>query len=484
MLTTTRAVVVLALVSLASRSAAATFTVLHTNDSGAGSLRQALQDAKNLEGADTIAFAIPGNGPHTIALLTPLGIDSAVFIDGYSQPGSAVNTLESGSNAVLRIEIDGSSMMPESSGLSVISSGVTLRGLAVRDAPENGIRVVSVDDVHIEGCFVGIAADGTTAAGNALSGIHTGSATDLVIGGPAPGQRNVISSNGLNGVTDVGPPTAILNNLVGTDRTGQLDRGNAQDGIFVIGGGSVVGSDDAESANVVRFNGRAGIGVAAPATAVAVLANHVGPNDGLGIDLEPGPGSPVTANDADDADTGANDRQNFPVLTAAVSAVGMLSVEGTLDVPAAASDADYTIRFFRSDDCDASGNGEGEEFLGAVEVSLSGDAEAFAVEVPGGVADGTAVTATATEVATGNTSEFSACLVTAGDAPLCGDSDDNGSVTAGDALTALRTAVGSTSCELCRCDVNSSGGVASGDALLILKHAVGQVVAFNCPPCS
>jgi hypothetical protein len=47
--------------------AAGTFTVTNTNDTGAGSLRQAILDANAAAGADTIVFAIPGSGVHTIA---------------------------------------------------------------------------------------------------------------------------------------------------------------------------------------------------------------------------------------------------------------------------------------------------------------------------------------------------------------------------------------------------------------------------------
>src|SRR3954451_16135448 len=46
---------------------AAQFTVVNSNDSGAGSLRQALQDANLTPGIDTITFTIPGPGIHTIA---------------------------------------------------------------------------------------------------------------------------------------------------------------------------------------------------------------------------------------------------------------------------------------------------------------------------------------------------------------------------------------------------------------------------------
>src|SRR5713101_7823157 len=53
-------------------SLAATLTVSNTGDSGAGSLRQAILDANNTNGLDTIVFQIPGSGVHTIAPATAL----------------------------------------------------------------------------------------------------------------------------------------------------------------------------------------------------------------------------------------------------------------------------------------------------------------------------------------------------------------------------------------------------------------------------
>lgn len=66
---------------------------------------------------------------------------------------------------------------------------------------------------------------------------------------------------------------------------------------------------------------------------------------------------------------------------------------------------------------------------------------------------------------------------------LCGDANDSGSLSASDALAALRTAVGTGSCPLCVCDVNSSGGIVSSDALAILRAAVGQAVTLACTDC-
>ena len=65
----------------------------------------------------------------------------------------------------------------------------------------------------------------------------------------------------------------------------------------------------------------------------------------------------------------------------------------------------------------------------------------------------------------------------------CGDAVPPASVTASDALFALRAGVGLETCALCSCDADGSGSVAATDALTILRAAVGQPVTLNCPPC-
>ncbi len=98
----------------ASSLAAATFTVSNTNDSGAGSLRQAILDANANPGDDTIAFNITGSGVQTIALSSSLAFASAtggLTVDGTTQPGYAgtpliavvcANTAVSGVRVYLR----------------------------------------------------------------------------------------------------------------------------------------------------------------------------------------------------------------------------------------------------------------------------------------------------------------------------------------------------------------------------------------------
>src|SRR5438874_12004340 len=76
-------------------ASAMTFTVTNTNDSGSGSLRQAITDANNAAGADTIDFNIPGPGQKTITITSAdlPGISETVTING-GNGGVASNRVE------------------------------------------------------------------------------------------------------------------------------------------------------------------------------------------------------------------------------------------------------------------------------------------------------------------------------------------------------------------------------------------------------
>jgi hypothetical protein len=148
--------------------------------------------------------------------------------------------------------------------------------------------------------------------------------------------------------------------------------------------------------------------VASTSFANSLFANEFSNNLVSAIDLEPNSGA--TPNDPDDADSGGNNLQNFPVLSGGVAFGNSLTINGVLDVPAATSNAPYTIALYESAACHQTGFGEGEIFLGAQIVNLSGNAENFSLTLPvAPPAPGRVVTSTATDPL-GNTSEFSACL--------------------------------------------------------------------------
>ncbi|HYC00596.1 MAG TPA: hypothetical protein VEC57_15790 [Candidatus Limnocylindrales bacterium] len=66
---------------------------------------------------------------------------------------------------------------------------------------------------------------------------------------------------------------------------------------------------------------------------------------------------------------------------------------------------------------------------------------------------------------------------------VCGDTSADMEIKAGDALFALKAAVGTENCALCICDVNQTVSITAVDSLIILKNAVGQDIGLECPPC-
>jgi hypothetical protein len=122
----------------------------------------------------------------------------------------------------------------------------------------------------------------------------------------------------------------------------------------------------------------------------------------LGIDLNP---NGANANDAGDGDIGANNRQNYPVLASAIA--GSTNVQGSLD---SAPNTSYSLEFFSTATCDASGNGEGASLLGTSTVATDGSGDVtFNLTFGPSVPPGQFVTGLATDP-NDNTSEFSPCI--------------------------------------------------------------------------
>ena len=201
------------------------FVVSNTNDSGPGSLRQAILDTNANPGADMITFAIPGSGVHTITLNSALpNITDTVDIDGYTQLGASANTLAVGDNAVLQIDLNGANA-GDASGLTLDagSSGSTIRGLVINNFKESGINVLSNSNI-IAGNFIGTNAAGSAALGNSY-GVYALNGQYNTIGGTTPAARNVISGNSTEGVyIDTANFNTVAGNYIGTnaDGTAQL----------------------------------------------------------------------------------------------------------------------------------------------------------------------------------------------------------------------------------------------------------------------
>ena len=361
-----------------------------------------------------VNFAIPpltGTSEIVIAPATPLPqITRGVLIDGYSQPGSQTNSDATVSNAVPRIRLQGSPAATV--GFDVCRLNVTIRGLALTGF-EDAIAMqrpgcVNGTALRALGNFFGLATDGVTAAANGRAIAVGGAPDSLVIGGDAPEDRNVFAGGSVGIDLGIEVDTqvvvsnrTILGNLFGTDKAGTQNRAITRAiAIRNASASLLIGSVDAP--NAFRFNGTA-IEVTDTARRHRFAENHFVGQSGLAVDLG---GDGVTANDADDADTGPNGRQNFPVLTFAERNVDGIRIIGNVDVPGTPSPSSLTVTFYASATCDSSGNGEGEQVLGRAQLTESFD---VVVTTDVDLVLNPFITATATH--TDGTSEFSACLL-------------------------------------------------------------------------
>ncbi len=432
---------------LAANATAATFSVINTNDSGAGSLREAITAANTNAGADQIHFnIIPGAGPHTITLASPLpgiGIGDGVTIDGYTQNGASENTSTDSDDAVLKIVLTSGGV--GGSALTFFAPNNVVRGLVIHSFT-NGNPAAAIDiqadstNNLVTGCFLGTDTTGNSAMRNAIGVLMQSDGNR--IGGSNLSERNVISGNNYGVyLFSIANQNLVQGNFIGVGADGTTDiTGAGFAGVYLaisshnqIGGatatpgnppGNVIagkpagiimegGSNLVVQGNIVANNAGAGIALDFDAKGVniggpnATEANLFTLNGGLAIDhYVPNSAPGVTANDNCDADTGPNDFQNFPVLTTVTGDGGSTMIDGFLDsVP----NQSYRLDFFANTACDGSGHGEGELYLGSATHNAGGScSNSFSVTLPVTIANGAAVTATATDP-TGNTSEFSAC---------------------------------------------------------------------------
>ncbi len=353
-------------------------------------------------------------------------------------------------------------------GVNIQSTGVTIGGTVtgarnvISGNGQNGVKISgSSGSSQVLGNYIGTNAAGNAALGNTANGVEN-SGGNLTIGGATVSARNVISGNLGSGVLITGVSatnTTVRRNYIGTDVTGNTALGNSACGIGVFnsandahifenlisgntahgveidlnaddsdihnnligtnaagtgalgnGGSGVlisnnsndntIGGFSVSQGNTIAFNGADGVRISPSGTGNRVLGNSIFSNTNLGIDLG---GNGITANDAGDADTGPNNLQNFPVLTAVTSA-GFIS--GSLDSTVVNSAYPVRIEFFANTSCDASGNGEGEVFLGTRDLSAPGNFPFSFSFTP--IVGKPFITATGTDQ-NGNTSEFSAC---------------------------------------------------------------------------
>jgi CSLREA domain-containing protein len=400
-----------------------------TNAAGTAAIQNladgiAIQGSNNLIGGST--GTTPGGTCTGACNLISGNRQTGVIVDFTGSTASGNQMLGNfiGTNA------SGTSALPNGlGGVMLRDAGNTVGGTTpaernvISGNGAGGVRVVahpftSVINNVVRGNYIGTDPTGLASVPNTGFGVSLEGAKQTTVGGTSAGAGNLISGNAVGGIrlsssntgTGISDPVSdsLIGNTIGPDSSGGAGIGNGGAGVYFAASShdNVLGGTAAGTANVVAFNSGNGVLVEPGAAANGLLGNSISSNGQLGIDL----GSDgATANDAGDADTGANNLQNFPVLTGATSSGSSTTVQGTLN---STSSTTFRVEFFSSPSCDSSGFGEGKKFLGSQSVTTNGSGNAsFTATVPTGTAPGNVVTSTATNP-TNNTSEFSGCTAT------------------------------------------------------------------------
>ncbi|MCK5598370.1 hypothetical protein KAI78_02000 [bacterium] len=261
---------ILSLLLFSATVFAATITVVNVNDTGAGSLRQAITDANSNAGADTIIFSISG----TI------------------QPASVLPTLNDATGGTKifgglnhDVEIDGSNIS-DVSGLIISSANNVVSGLVINNfTGALGFRTSSIIITGasatgniITNNYMGTDTTGTVDLGNSYAGIYlTDHASGNTIGGSIAGMGNLISGSYIaNIVLRQCDGNYILGNMIGTDVNGTSALGADYSGINIsYSNYNIIGGTTAAERNVISGNGEHGIFVDA-STGNQIQGNYFG----------------------------------------------------------------------------------------------------------------------------------------------------------------------------------------------------------------
>jgi CSLREA domain-containing protein len=291
------------------------------------------------------------------------------------------------------------------------TGGEATRNIISGNTKDGVFLQVSATGNVVEGNYIGTDKTGTIALPNLLNGVEIAGASTNMIGGDRAVAGNVISGNGEDGVLITGAAATmnvVQGNFIGTQGDCTSKLGNGWQGVLVTDDASLntIGGTADGTGNTIAFNGSSiglqGHGVeVASGISNAIRHNSIYKNEGRGIDLG---NDSFTLNDLSDADAGANNLQNYPVVTGVSFNGDKKKITFRLDIPPTPLSW-FHVDFFANTEPNGSGFGDGEKFLFSrdYQADLSGHPITFTEEF---AATDTFIATTATDQFN-NTSEFS-----------------------------------------------------------------------------
>jgi hypothetical protein len=273
-------------------------------------------------------------------------------------------------------------------GMGNVISGNGNQGVVLADLNTQGNTVA--------GNYIGLDAMGTLAVANAWAGIDIFNAAHANLIGGGVGARNIISGNGLAGVSLSGGVvgTVLQGNTIGLSAGGTPVPNHAA-GVVLFGGAisNQVGGVAFGAANVIANNLSDGVQLFDPTTAGnAVRGNSIFGNSGVGIALY----------------SGANLAAAGPTLSNAVLTTSLTITGGLSSLP----NTTFHLDFYASPPPQISA--QASSYIGAKEVATSGGGDvSFAASLGAVVPIGHILTATATDPE-GNTSPLCAGIAVTG----------------------------------------------------------------------
>ena len=253
-------------------SAETVYTVTNTNDSGAGSLRDFIDQANGNPGHDIIRFNIPGTAyqDRYIDVYSSLIISETVTIEGPNKDQGPIVLNGRSTSATTTY-----------TGIRINASDCTIRGLRIGNFSGRGISVSNAANTVIKGNQIGA----FSMTGNQSHGISLYKATNTMIGGTTAADRNYISGNGKapygDGINiDQGGNNTIQGNYIGVNSAGTAAVKNVANGIYIYSSnGNIIGGSAEGAGNVISgHDGSSGGIVLSNSSGTTIQGNRIGTN--------------------------------------------------------------------------------------------------------------------------------------------------------------------------------------------------------------